>query len=119
MIEERTAEIELAPERVKALLAGGEADLVDVRRDYEWEAGRIRGARRIEMNDLRANADSIARDQPIVFYCRTGNRSEMAAAAFRDAGYDAYNLAGGIQAWADAGLPLDPDGGEVAPPRAE
>ena len=38
----------------------------------------------------------------------------MAASAFRSAGYDAYNLSGGIQAWVDAGLPIAPEGGYVA-----
>jgi rhodanese-related sulfurtransferase len=38
----------------------------------------------------------------------------MATEAFRASGYDAYNLTGGIAAWADQGLPLDPDGGVVA-----
>jgi rhodanese-related sulfurtransferase len=38
----------------------------------------------------------------------------MAAQAFRRAGYDAWSMAGGIQAWHDAGLPLEPDDGVVA-----
>ncbi len=38
----------------------------------------------------------------------------MATRAFREAGWDAHNMEGGIQAWADAGLPLAPDGGYVA-----
>jgi rhodanese-related sulfurtransferase len=38
----------------------------------------------------------------------------MAASAFRSAGFDAYTMAGGIQAWVDAGLPIEPEGGYVA-----
>jgi rhodanese-related sulfurtransferase len=38
----------------------------------------------------------------------------MAADAFREAGYDAYHVSGGIQAWADAGLPVE--GGEIRAP---
>ena len=41
----------------------------------------------------------------------------MAAAAFRQAGFDAYNLAGGLREWVDQGLDLDPPDGEVAGPR--
>jgi rhodanese-related sulfurtransferase len=115
MAEEVTeTERELAPKDV-AELAG--AELIDVRRDYEFEAGHLTGARRVEMNDLTAQADSIPRDRPVVFYCRTGNRSGMAADAFREAGYDAHNMAGGITAWAEQGLPLEPKGGGVAQPR--
>ena len=38
----------------------------------------------------------------------------MATQAFRAAGWDAYNLDGGIRRWADDGLPIEPDGGGVA-----
>jgi rhodanese-related sulfurtransferase len=105
----------LAPAEVTERIDAG-AQLIDVRRPEEFEGGRLAGARNIEMNDLTAAAESIARERPVVFYCRGGNRSSMAADAFREAGYDAHHIAGGIQAWADAGLPLEPDGGEVRAP---
>jgi rhodanese-related sulfurtransferase len=114
--EETATDTEISAERVAELTESG-ALLVDVRRPYEWEAGRIPGATHIEMNELTANAESVPRDQPVVFYCRTGNRSGMAAAAFREGGWDAYNLAGGVTAWVDQGRELDPADGEVAPPR--
>jgi rhodanese-related sulfurtransferase len=113
--EQSTNEAELDPRRVAELVAEG-AVLVDVRRDYEWEGGRIPGARHIEVNDLVAQAESLPRRQPVIFYCRTGNRSGMAAAAFREAGYDAHNMAGGLQAWVDAGLEIEPSDGEVRAP---
>ena len=92
------------------------ATLIDVRRDYEFEAGHLEGATNIEMNQLSARAEELDRERPIVFYCRTGNRSGMAAAAFAEAGYDAHNLAGGIEAWKADGRPLEPADGEVAVP---
>jgi rhodanese-related sulfurtransferase len=113
--EAPTDEVELDPNRVAELIGQG-AMLIDVRRDYEWEGGRIAGARHIEVNQLTAQAESIPKDQPVIFYCRTGNRSGMAAAAFREAGYDAHNMAGGIQAWVDAGLEIEPADGEVRAP---
>jgi rhodanese-related sulfurtransferase len=106
---------ELDPKRVAELAAEG-ALLIDVRRAYEWEGGRIAGARHIEVNELVAQAESIPNDKPVVFYCRTGNRSGMAAAAFREAGYDAHNMAGGLHAWVDAGLEIEPADGEVRDP---
>jgi rhodanese-related sulfurtransferase len=39
----------------------------------------------------------------------------MAAQAFRRAGFEAYSMAGGVEAWHEAGLPLDPADGHVAP----
>jgi rhodanese-related sulfurtransferase len=118
MADEVTAtERELAPKAVAQLADTRDAELIDVRRDYEFEQGHLTGARWIEMNDLTAQTDSIPRDRPVVFYCRTGNRSGMAADAFREAGYDAHNLAGGITDWAEQGLPLEPEDGSVAQPR--
>jgi rhodanese-related sulfurtransferase len=92
----------------------GAVQLIDVREDYEWDAGRIAGARHVELGAVAAQASTIDRETPVVFYCRVGSRSAMAANAFRQAGYDAYSMDGGILAWAGQGLPLEPDGGEVA-----
>jgi rhodanese-related sulfurtransferase len=108
-------ETELTPERAAELIATG-VELIDVRRPYEWEGGRIAGARNIEVNELAAGAESIPRDRPVLFYCRSGNRSAMAAEAFRQAGYDARHMAGGIDAWAATGRPLEPEDGEVRIP---
>jgi rhodanese-related sulfurtransferase len=101
------------PERVAELASSGEAELIDVRRDYEFEAGHVAGARHIEVNELTTEAGSIPRDRPVVFVCRGGSRSGMAAEAFRQAGYDAHNMEGGLSAWDERGLPLEPEGGEV------
>jgi rhodanese-related sulfurtransferase len=99
-----------------AELIGEGAALVDVRRAYEFDAGRVAGATNIEINELSAAADSLPRDRPLLFYCRRGNRSAMAAEAFRQAGYDAHHLAGGIEAWVEAGRELEPSDGEVRAP---
>jgi len=109
--------LEIDPADVAKLAESGEADVIDVRRDYEHEAGHIAGSRHIEMNDLTANADSISKDKPVVFYCRGGSRSAMAAEAFSQAGYDAHNMTGGMAAWAEQELPLEPSDGEIAGPR--
>ena len=105
---------ELEPERVKELLDSGEIELVDVREQYEWDAGRVSGAKHIELERVAGRADELPRDRPIVFMCRLGARSAMVTEAFRASGYDAYNMTGGLTAWADRGLPLDPQGGTVA-----
>ena len=109
--------LELEPAKVAEMAASGEVELIDVRRDYEYEAGPLPGARWLEMNDLTASSQSIPKERPVVFYCRTGDRSAMAAEAFAQAGYDAHNLAGGITAWVDLETPLEPEDGTVAEPR--
>jgi rhodanese-related sulfurtransferase len=105
---------DIPPERAAELLRAGEMQLVDVREPYEHEAGRIAGARHVELTRLSDEAGSLDRERPLLFYCRVGNRSAMASQAFRAAGFDAYNLEGGLVAWERAGLPLEPEGGTVA-----
>ena len=58
----------------------------------------------------------------VVLYCRSGDRSGTAAAAFAASGRDAHSIAGGLLAWTEAGLPIEPEDGHVAersglPPR--
>jgi rhodanese-related sulfurtransferase len=108
-------ELELTPEDLTRRIGAGPVQLVDVREQDEWDAGRMPGeVRHIELAQLTAQAATIDRATPVVFHCRVGARSLMAAQAFRAAGYDAYSLAGGLLAWRDAGLPLEPADGTVA-----
>ena len=109
--------LEIDPAEVEKLASAEDAEIVDVRRDYEHEAGHIAGSRHIEMNDLTQASDSLPKDRPVVFYCRGGSRSAMAAEAFKQAGFDARNMTGGLVAWTEHGLPLEPADGEVASPR--
>jgi rhodanese-related sulfurtransferase len=102
------------PQQVAELHQRGEIQLIDVRQPEEHEAGRIAGDRFIELAQLGSHVDSIDRDRPVVFYCRSGARSAMATEAFRGAGFDAHNMLGGLLDWHAAGLPLDPPDGYVA-----
>lgn len=102
------------PQQVAELLTQAAVQVIDVRQDYEWEAGRIAGARHLELMELAAQAESLEWEHPVVFYCRSGARSGMAAAAFAQAGFDAHNMVGGLLEWDAAGLPIEPDGGYVA-----
>lgn len=92
--------------------------LVDVRDPAEWQAGRIPGAQWIRMDELPDRLDELDPDKPVVTVCRSGNRSGKMAEFLTGRGYRADNLDGGMQAWAQAGLPVrTPDGeqpGEVA-----
>lgn len=105
---------EISPERVAELHASGEVALIDVREPYEHEAGRIAGGRHVQFAQLSRAADTVDRDQPVIFYCRSGGRSAVATQAFRASGYDAHNMTGGLLAWVEKGLPIEPEGGSVA-----
>jgi rhodanese-related sulfurtransferase len=105
---------ELSPREVADLLREGDVQLVDVRETFEHEAGRIADDIHIELDRLSEQAGSLDRERPIVFYCRSGSRSEMAMQAFAAAGYRAHNLTGGLKAWVADGLPIEPADGRVA-----
>ena len=112
---EETPTFERTPAEIADLIESG-AQLIDVRAAHEFDAARIPGADRIGLEDLAENRNKVDRDRPVVFYCRTGQRSDMAAQAFGNAGFDVSNLSGGITAWIDEGRTIDPEDGYIAEP---
>jgi rhodanese-related sulfurtransferase len=82
------------------------AVLVDVREPAEWSAGRAPGAVHVPLGELTSRLADIPREATIVTVCRSGRRSDTAAAQLRAAGYTVHNLDGGMQAWQSAGLPV-------------
>ncbi|MET0304986.1 MAG: rhodanese-like domain-containing protein [Solirubrobacterales bacterium] len=104
---------EVSRDEAQKLIEDG-AQLVDVRAEHEWDAGRIGGAKHLPLAELPERTGEIDKDRPVVLYCRGGNRSTMATDALTDAGFDAVKLSEGIVGWEGADLPLEPDGGYVA-----
>jgi rhodanese-related sulfurtransferase len=104
---------EVSREEARKLIDEG-AQVVDVRADHEWEAGRIAGATHVPLPELPQRLEEIDKDRPVVVYCRGGNRSTMATDALAEAGYDAAKLSEGIVGWSGDDLPLEPEGGYVA-----
>ena len=90
------------------MIQRGDIQLVDVREQDEYDAGRIAGCDLIPVNDVLTRIEEIASDKDIVFYCAGGVRSalacEMAAAMGRTR---LFNVEGGIVAWEDASFPLE------------
>ncbi|HEX6117572.1 MAG TPA: rhodanese-like domain-containing protein [Solirubrobacterales bacterium] len=101
------ASVEISVTDLAARRAAGDVQIVDCRTDDEWDEERISGSRHIELNELAAAAESIGREQAVVFVCSGGSRSAMAAEAFRTSGFDAYSLAGGLTAWSEQGQDLE------------
>jgi rhodanese-related sulfurtransferase len=104
---------EVNPTEAKRLVDSG-AQLIDVRTEVEYDAGHIAAARHIPLADVQRESANLDREQPVILYCRSGNRSAPAADAFAASGWDAHSIEGGLLAWADAGLELEPEGGSVA-----
>jgi|ERR671919_3203604 rhodanese-related sulfurtransferase len=115
MAAEQAQQIGLRPEQVAAGTPAN-AQLVDVRTDAEHEAARIPDARHIPIERLQEEAGTLDRERPVVFYCRSGDRSTAAAEAFRASGWEAHSIEGGLSRWAEEGLPLEPETAEVIAP---
>ncbi len=118
MSDEEATEVqpyERSSAEVAELIAAG-ARLIDVRTAHEHEAARLAGSERIGLEELLDRRDEIEQDGTVIFYCRVGNRSGMAAQAFSEAGFDVVNLTGGIVQWIEDGQPIEPVDGYVAEP---
>lgn len=91
--------------------------LVDVREREEWLEGHVAGAVHLTMGQLETGIQLLTEDRTtsLVLYCQTGMRSLFAAASLLQLGYqDVCSLAGGIQAWQAAGLPVvHPEAGDL------
>jgi rhodanese-related sulfurtransferase len=109
------SEIDVDPQQLEDWLRDdAELQVIDVREQYERTAGHIVGTRHIPLMELSAHAGTIDKGGAVVFYCRVGSRSEMAAKAFRASGFRAYNMSGGLVRWVQEGRPIEPEGGYVA-----
>jgi rhodanese-related sulfurtransferase len=93
-------------------LLEGEAILIDVRQENEWEAGHAPMATLIPLSELADHLDELPRDQLIVCACRSGGRSLRAATFLQEQGFDTVNLTGGMMAWFAEDLPFESDDGE-------
>jgi rhodanese-related sulfurtransferase len=101
---------DLDPHGAVALLDRGQAVLVDVREPPEWVAGHAPQAEHRPLGDL--DPTGLDPRLAVIAICRSGNRSGKAADLLAAAGVPVHNLAGGMKAWALAGLPVVTDAGE-------
>jgi len=78
--------------------------IIDVREEYEYNAGHIENAINISVNDInKINKDSISLNDVVIVYCQSGNRSRKAAQVLIDLGYQNVYDMGGVNSW-DYGL---------------
>jgi rhodanese-related sulfurtransferase len=85
--------------------------LLDVREPAEWTAGHVPWARHIPIGQVGARSTEIPQDQVVYVICRSGARSAHVVQALAGAGWQAVNVAGGMQDWAAAGRPMISDSG--------
>jgi hydroxyacylglutathione hydrolase len=100
-----TDEIDAAAARDS--LAKKDVFLLDVRRATEFAEGRIAGALNAAHTRLPERLADVPRDRTILVQCKAGGRSARACAYLERNGWKVVNLAGGFDAWAQAGLPVE------------
>lgn len=83
--------------------------LLDVREDDEWAAGHLPGSHHMPLAEVPARLDELPPDGAITVVCRSGGRSDRAAAWLQRNGYDAESLSGGLNRWAAQGGTLVSD----------
>jgi rhodanese-related sulfurtransferase len=89
------------------------AVLLDVREAHEWQAGHAPKARHLPLAQLPHRVREVPAGRPIVTICRSGARSARAAAMLARDGRHVSNVAGGMNAWVRAGLPVVAKGGRT------
>jgi rhodanese-related sulfurtransferase len=88
------------------------AVVLDVRSPEEFATGHLPNARNIPLAELEKRAGELPAAKPVLVCCATGNTSAKASALLRrDGRADVFSLAGGLQGWRQAGLPLVRDEG--------
>lgn len=92
------------------MLFNRDALMLDVRENSEFTDGHIPKSKHIPLGQLGKRLTELEKykDKPIVAVCRSGSRSGHACSMLRKAGFEnVSNLAGGITAWEQAGLPKE------------
>ncbi len=104
----RVREVTVA-DAIKAV-NGGDARLIDVREDNEWDASRARGAEHLGKGIIERDIETVApdKDSELILYCGGGYRAALAADSLQKMGYtNVASMAGGWRAWLEADAPID------------
>jgi hydroxyacylglutathione hydrolase len=103
----KTAQI--SPQELNQKLHSGSvrpADVLDVRREGEWQAGHIAGVECRALDTFPHGLPAMDRERPLAVHCKSGYRSMIACSLLERAGHrNVLNVEGGFDAWHAAGLP--------------
>ena len=101
---------QVGPQEAVLLFNHDDALVLDVREQSEWADGHIGGAKHIPLGQLKNRVGDLEKykGRPVVAVCRSGNRSAHACGLLKKAGFEnVNNLAGGMAAWEQAGMPKE------------
>jgi molybdopterin/thiamine biosynthesis adenylyltransferase/rhodanese-related sulfurtransferase len=100
---------EIEPFEAAQEIEGGNVVLIDTREPHEYQEAHLEDGKLVPPGLLRDEIATAAPDKSarMIIYCRSGNRSALAAAQMEALGYtDVASMAGGILAWQEQGLPI-------------
>jgi hydroxyacylglutathione hydrolase len=98
---------QMSAQELVARQRANDVAVLDVRNEAEWQQGHIPGALHVPLGYLTDRLSEIPSDTPVVIHCQAGARSAIAASVLHRAGWArVINLAGGLDAWTEAGLPV-------------
>lgn len=93
-------------EELRKRLDAGDVQVLDVRRQGEWDAGHIEGAGFYPLDRFKAALPSLQKGAPVAVHCKGGYRSMIAASLLQRAGHNVINVIGGFDAWEKEKLPI-------------
>jgi hydroxyacylglutathione hydrolase len=97
---------QMTADELSGRLQSGAVQVLDVRREPEWEAAHIARATWWPLDNFRVSPPEIDRDVPIAVHCKGGYRSMIACSLLQRAGFKRVtNVVGGFDAWQEAKLP--------------
>ena len=98
----------LTPQAAKERISSGELQIVDVREPWEYARDHIPAATLTPLGQIISRPQEVITGDNVVFVCEVGQRSAVAAELAAAAGMQhVFNLEGGMQAWRNAGLPVE------------
>jgi len=100
----------VTPSQATHLINREDAFVIDVREANEYAAGHVLGAKNLPLARLESPGADLAKrkQKPVIVYCEGSDRSAKAVAALKKQGFsNVANLAGGMKAWQEAGLPVE------------
>jgi rhodanese-related sulfurtransferase len=106
---EGSDDTKVSAKQARELVAGGDATVIDISTDEEWSRiGNIAGALRVSEDDVESRLDEVREDTRVLVVCGDGERSAKVAEQLRERDLDAISIDGGMLAWEDERLPLQP-----------
>jgi rhodanese-related sulfurtransferase len=108
LLRSRAAGPALSTLQATQLINSKHAQVLDVRDAGEFARGSLPNAKNVPLAELAARGTKeLKKDRPVIVLCSAGNIAGRAAAQLRAAGFaEVYVLAGGLNAWREAGLPV-------------